>query len=97
MPTNVPTRRVWDVMDRVQSNLTLWLFAILAAGIFEWTTGAFKEDPFQTYTFVILQFPFQALVIYASTCMMHIGYHLVVLGKSDNFCQKMVIMSINFQ
>ena len=58
MPSNLPTRRVWDVMDKVQSNLVLYLFAMIAAGIYEWHTGAFKEDPFQTYSFFILQLPF---------------------------------------
>ena len=84
MPSNLPTRRIWDVIDKVSSNLVYWLFAMLAAGIFEWRSGAFKEDPFQTYSFVLLQLPFHALVVYASTCMMHIGYHLVVLGKSPH-------------
>ena len=78
---NLPTRRVWDVIDKASTNLVYWLVAMLGAGIAEWMSGAFAQDPFQTYSFVILQLPFQFLVVYAGTCMMHIGYHLAILGK----------------
>ena len=54
MPNNLPTRRVWDVIDKVSTNLVYYLLAMLATGIYEWTSGAFKQDPFQTYSFVIL-------------------------------------------
>ena len=84
MPNNLPVRRVWDVIDKVSTNLTYWLTILIAASIFEWSSGAFKADPFQTYSFFLLQLPFQALVIYASTCMMSIGYHLVVLEDCDD-------------
>ena len=44
--SNLPTRRVWDVMDQVQSNLVFWLMAVICMGLKEWNNGAFNEDPF---------------------------------------------------
>ena len=51
-------RRVWDVIDKVSSNLVYWLTVLIAASIFEWRSGAFGADPFQTYSFFIFQLPF---------------------------------------
>ena len=79
--STTPTRRIWDVMDQAGSSLVYWLGLLLVVSAFEYLTGAFQSDPFQTYSFVVLQAPFQGLVVYASLCMMTIGYHLVVLGK----------------
>ena len=78
---NVPTRRVWTVIDQTAQAIVAWLTFLLVCGGYEWSSGAFTKDPFQTYTFVLFQLPFHALVVYASLCMMTIGYHLVVLGK----------------
>ena len=52
-----PTRRVWAVMDQMQSHLVYWLSALLLCGAIEWMKGSFEKDPFQTYTFVVLQAP----------------------------------------
>ena len=72
-------RRLWHVMDQAGTYLVNWLATLLIVSILEWCLGSFTSDPFQTYSFVILQLPFHALVIYASTCMMNIGYHLIIL------------------
>ena len=48
------TRRLWEVMDRAVSSLVYWLVALLVASGFEWLTGAFEKDPYQTYSFVVL-------------------------------------------
>ena len=71
-------------MDTVQSTTVMWMSLLIVVGCGEWYTGAFAKDPFQTYAFVLAQLPFHALVVYASTCMMTIGYHLLVLGKLIN-------------
>ena len=82
MQKNLPTRRVWAVMDLWASTIVYYLAILLILGAIEYSKGAFEKDAYQTYTFCFMQLPLQALVIYAATCMMHIGYHLVVLGKS---------------
>ena len=92
----LPTRRVYDVMDQAGQSIVYWLGLLLVVCAIEYSKGSFSVDPFQTYTFVILQAPLHALVIYASMCMMHIGYHLAILGKSpqqqfvsiDQLCAK---------
>ena len=84
--TGTPSRRIWDVMDRTGTNIVNWLALLLVVSTIEYFRGAFEEDPYQTYTFVVLQAPFHGLVIYASVCMMHIGFHLAVLCK-QSACQ----------
>ena len=81
---SLPTRRVWDVMDQAAQSLVYWLGLLLVVSAIEYSKGSFTVDPFQTYSFVILQAPLHALVVYASMCMMHIGYHLAILGKSQS-------------
>ena len=81
MQKNLPTRRVWAVMDMWASNVVYFLGTLLVLCAIEYNKGAFEKDPYQTYTFCLFQLPFHALVVYVATCMMHIGYHLAILGK----------------
>ena len=80
--TAAPTRRVWEVMDWTGSMIIYWLACVLVCAAIEGMTGAFNIDPYQTYTFVAVQVPFMALVLYASQCIFNIGYHLSVLEDS---------------
>ena len=80
MPVSAtPTRRIWEVMDWAGSMLVYWLAAVLVAAAIESMTGAFSSDPYQTYTFFLVQLPFMGLVVYAAQCISNIGYHLMVL------------------
>ena len=77
--TAPPTRRVWQVLDFTGNMIIYWLVCVLACAAFESCSGAFSVDPYQTYTFVAIQLPFMALVLYCSQCIWNIGYHLAVL------------------
>ena len=71
-------------MDKFASTLIYWLSALLVIAFVEWKNGSFEVDAYQTYTFVVFQAPLHYLVVYASICMMHIGYHLAILEDCND-------------
>ena len=67
--------------------MVVWLAVLLALSITEMQTLAFKTGKVKflsTYTFVVMQLPLHALVLFGSYALCNIGYNLMVLGKLYN-------------
>ena len=74
-------RRLYQVMGRFAISLVVWLTTLLVLSVTEMRTAAFREDFYNSYTFVVLQLPFHMLVLFGCYSLCAIGYHLFILGK----------------
>ena len=87
-------RRLYEIMRNSAALLVIWLAVLLFLSLTEMRSEAFSKNVFQTYTFVVLQLPLHALVLFGSYALCSIGWHLIVLGKLS--LQKLAYLSINW-
>lgn len=85
MPGTPLPRRFYQVLSRAVYSLVFWLIALLVAVTFEAGEKDFKKHPEHSYSYFIMTFPLYCIVMFGAYTLITIGYHMIVLRKSNQF------------